>query len=404
MKVLHVLGSLGPLRGGPSFVLRNLAAGLVERGVETHVVTTDDNGRERLRMPLNEVVLDQGVKYRYFPRQLRPYTCSVPLAQWLWENTGNFDLVHIHAVFTFASTAAAWSARARRIPYIVRPLGVLNQWGLQNRRRWAKKLSFRLIERGVFEHAELIHYTSDQERLEAEQAGAHASSIVIANPVDLKSIDRQQHAGAFRARYPEIKDRKLVVFLSRISPKKGLDLLVGAFARLHQQMPEAMLVIAGAGDTDLIQEIKQRVSDAGLSGHVLWPGFLEGDEKAAALADADVFVLPSYSENFGVAVVEALSYQAPVIVSDQVGIHREISSHRAGLVVPCDSAALAAALLEILSKPALGMELALNGARLANTRFSREGILDALMATYQKILAPKPFAPMGRTRDIESEA
>src|ERR1700678_1790434 len=133
MKVLHVLASLGPLRGGPSFVLRNLAAGLVERGVETHVVTTDDNGPERLKMPLNEVVVDRGVKYHYFPRQLKPYTCSLPLAQWLWENTGSFDLVHIHAVFTFPSTAAAWSARARGIPYIVRPLGILNRWGMQNR-------------------------------------------------------------------------------------------------------------------------------------------------------------------------------------------------------------------------------------------------------------------------------
>jgi glycosyltransferase involved in cell wall biosynthesis len=387
MKVLHVIPSLGPLRGGPSFVLRNLAAGLVDRGIETHVVTTDDNGRERLKMPLNEVVVDQGVKYRYFERQLRPYTCSLPLARWLWKNTSSFDLVHIHAVFTFPSTAAAWSARARGVPYIVRPLGVLNQWGLQNRRRWAKKLSFRLVERGIFEHAELIHYTSDQERIEAEQAGAHASSIIIANPVDLKSIERQRHAGAFRARYPALKDRKLVVFLSRISPKKGLDLLVTAFSRLHQQIPEALLVIAGAGDTDLIQKIKQRVSDARLSDHVFWPGFVEGDEKAAVLADADVFVLPSHSENFGVAVVEALSYGVPVIVSDQVGIHREISSHRAGLVVPCESSALADALLEILSKPALRTELASNGAKLANTQFSREGILDAMVATYGRILA-----------------
>ena len=400
MRVLHVLASLGPLRGGPSFVLRNLAGGLAARGVDTHVATTDDNGRERLKTPLSTPVIDHGVTYWFFPRQLRPYTCSVPLAKWLWENTAGFDIVHIHAVFTFPSTVAAWIARIKGIPYIVRPLGVLNQWGMRNRRRWPKKLSFQLVERGILEHARFIHYTSEQEHIEAAQAGARAASIVVANPVDLKSTDRRRHTGAFRARYPALKDRKLVVFLSRISPKKGLDLLVAAFAQLHRQIPEAMLVIAGAGDTDLIERIKQQVSDAGLSGHVFWPGFLEGDDKAAILADADVFVLPSYSENFGVAVVEALSFQVPVIVSDQVGIHHEISSHHAGRVVPCDSSALAGAMLEILSNPALGKELALNGARLANTQFSREGILDALMAAYHKILTTGDPGPLHPARGV----
>lgn len=390
MKVLHVLGSIGPLRGGPSFVLRNMVTGLAERGISTHVVTTDDNGPERLKVPLGLPVVDRGVTYWYFPRQTRFYTSSLPMTLWLWRNVRNYDLLHIHALFTYASTIAAWSARARGVPYIIRPLGVLNTWGRQNRRRLTKKLSFWAIERGMLEHAEMIHYTSEQERIEAEQGGARTASIIIANPTDLEAADRQRHAGKFRAQYHLPDNLKLVVFLSRITSKKGLDLLIPAFARLHQRLPDTLLVIAGAGEPELINEAKQLVKDAGLFDHVLWPGFLQGDDKAAAMADADVFVLPSYSENFGVAVVEALCFHVPVIVSDQVGIHHEISQHQAGLVVPCDSSALADALIEVVSKPDLRSKLAANAGGLAQKRFSRRSILDALVAIYQTVLRPRP--------------
>ena len=334
MKVLHVLGSIGPLRGGPSFVLRNLTADLAERGIETHIATTDDNGAERLNAPLGAPVMERGVTYWYFRRQTRLYTCSLPMTTWLWRNVSKYDLVHIHALFTYTSTAAAWIARAKGIPYIVRPLGILNQWGLRNRRRLVKKLSFQMIERGMLEHAALIHYTSEQERAEAGPAGARAPFMIVANPVDFDPADRQRLAGKFRARYPMLANRPLIVFLSRIALKKGLDLLIPAFARVRQRLPEAALVIAGSGDPDLVETVKKSISETGLNDHVVWPGFLHGDDKAALLADADLFVLPSYSENFGVAAVEALCFRTPVIVSDQVGIHHEISKYHAGLVVP----------------------------------------------------------------------
>jgi glycosyltransferase involved in cell wall biosynthesis len=388
MKVLHVLGSIGPLRGGPSFVLQNLVTGLAERGISTHVVTTDDNGPERLKVPLGVPVIDRGVTYWYFPRQTRLYTSSLPLALWLWRNVKHYDLLHIHAVFTFASTLAAWIARAKGVPYIVRPLGILNAWGRRNRRPLIKKLSFWAVERGMLDHARLIHYTSERERIQAEQGGSRTTSIIIANPTDLEGSDRRHHAGKFRARHHVPDNLKLVVFLSRITSIKGLDLLIPAFARLNQRLPETRLVIAGDGEPEVVNGVKQLVKDAGLCDHVLWPGFLQGEDKAAILADADVFVLPSYSENFGVAVVEALCFQVPVIVSNQVGIHHEISQYEAGLVVPCAGEALADALIEMLSNPSLRSKFAANAGRLVRQQFSRGSILDALISTYQVVLGP----------------
>lgn len=383
-----MLASIGPLRGGPSFVLRNLVTGLSERGIETHVAATDDNGPEQsLEVPLGVPLVEQGVTYWYFRRQTRAYLWSFSMIRWLWNNVQRYDLIHIHAVFTCASTAAAWSARAKGIPYIVRPLGILNQWGLR-RRRVVKRLSFWAIERSMLKHAALVHYTSEQERIEAEQAGACSASMIVANPVDFEAADRLRYAGGFRAQYPTLQNRRLIVFLSRIAPKKGLDLLIPAFARVHERFPDSVLVIAGDGKAELVNRLKQSAREAGVEHDVLWPGFLNRDQKAALLADADVFVLPSYSENFGVAVVEALCFHVPAIVSDQVGIHHEISRHGAGLVVPCDQSALADALTEVLRKPELLSSMAVNAGNLSRTRFSRSGILDSIVETYRRILHP----------------
>jgi glycosyltransferase involved in cell wall biosynthesis len=251
-----------------------------------------------------------------------------------------------------------------------------------------KRLSFWAIERAILKHAQVIHYTSEQERIEAEEGGTRTASTIIANPTDLEGADRLRFAGRFRARHRLPDKLKLVVFLSRLSSKKGLDLLIPAFARLHQCFPDTLLVIAGDGEQEVIGQAQRLVEEAGLSKDVLWTGFLQGDDKAAVLADAAVFVLPSYSENFGVAAVEALCFQVPVIVSDQVGIHREISKHQAGIVTPCDIAALADALIEIMSKPDLRSRMAMNARHLAEQRFSRRSILDSLLTTYDEVSSP----------------
>ena len=385
MKVLHVLASVGNLRGGPSFVLRNMTAGLAALGLEIDVVTTDDNGPERLEVPIGIPVRRDGVTYRYFPRQTRIYTSSAPMVTWLWKHVADYDIVHIHAVFTFPSTIAAWTAKAKRVPYMVRPLGVLNEWGLKNRRRFVKKLSLRLIEGPILRSSALIHYTSEQERIEAREAGIDHPSVVIPNPVDFEPSTVKVEGGRFRARYPETKGRRLVVFLSRISAKKGLDLLIPAFAELQKHQPDTMLVIAGEGDAQLTSEAVERARTSGLKDHVLWTGFLDSRAKAELLSDAELFVLPSYSENFGVAVVEALSFNVPVVVSDQVGIHHEVHDAQAGLVVPCEVGALFRAMQEILQNPGLKAELSANAGRLASGRFSRARILERIADVYGTI-------------------
>jgi glycosyltransferase involved in cell wall biosynthesis len=386
MKVLHVIPSIGPSRGGPSFVIRTMARGLVNRGIETHVATTNDNGPTLMDVPLGRPVEEDGVVYRYFQRQTSFYLFSLPFTRWLWRHASDYDLIHIHTLFSYCSNVAAWIARRKHIPYIIRPLGVLNRWGIANRRPLLKKLSFHLVEKPLLSGAVFVHYTAEQERDEASQLGFAHRPLVIPNPVAISHASRRELKGQFRARYPQLQDRRIILFLSRIDRKKGLDLLISAFREVVIRFPEAILVIAGDGDTELTESLLRLAQDCGVADSVLWVGFLSGPEKFAAMADADVFVLPSYSENFGVAVVEAMALGVPVILTDQVGIHREVAQHHAGLITAAAVAPLAGAIATVLGDECLRSELGRNAQLIAASQFSADAVISRVIEAYELAL------------------
>ena len=386
MKVLHVIPSIGPARGGPSVVVRTMARCQAERGLEVHVATTDDNGPARLSTSKSIPVKEDGVTYWIFPRQTRFYLFSFPLTKWLLTHMSEYDVVHIHALFSYAPVAAALCARFEHVPYVIRPLGTLNKWGMRNRRRWLKKLSFRLIESRILRGAACVHYTSEQEASEAQQAQLDQNPLVISNPVDASSAARA--SGSLRITYPDLVGCTVVLFLSRLDCKKGLDLLLPAFARVRANHPDAFLLMAGDGDAPFVANLKRQALRLGLDAGIRWTGFLHGEEKRSALADADIFVLPSYSENFGVAVVEALAAGLPVIVSDQVGIHREVARAQAGLVIECSVEQLESALVKAITDKQFRAEMSANAVELSR-QFVPEIVTQQLIETYARICSKR---------------
>jgi glycosyltransferase involved in cell wall biosynthesis len=382
--VLHVIPSISPLRGGPSMVIRTMVGGLVGRGAKVHVATTDDDGAGRFEGGRSTV--ESGGTYWFFPRQFRFYTFSWPLNRWLAEHIREYDVVHIHALFSYPATVAAHWARRYGLPYIVRPLGTLNRWGVENRRPWLKGLSLRMVERRILAGAAAVQFTSEQEEIEARDQGMVTRPVIIPNAVEFSDFRQDGAPGWLRARYPQLAGRKIALFLSRIDRKKGLDLLLSAFAEVRRQRPDAALVIVGNGDDAFLSVLRRQAQQLGIEGDVLWAGFLEGEQKVAALRESDVFVLPSYSENFGVAVVEAMACGLPVIVSDQVGIHRELSASDAALVVPCEKDRLAKAILQVFDDAALRSRLSQNGIAMSKT-FSVEAVTDQLVDLYRDIIS-----------------
>lgn len=386
MKVLHVIPSLGPLRGGPSFVVPAIARGLARAGVEVHIAATDDNGPGYLNVPLEQPLTQDGVTYWYFRRQIKFYTFSWPLTCWLARHVTKFDLLHIHSLFSYATLPAALFAAKCQIPYIVRPLGTLTRWGMQQRRPFLKKLSYWLIESRILAHAAAVHYTSEKEQLEAFEYGVKAPAVIIPLGVDMAQFACLPPRGWLRSRFPQLASRTILLFLSRLDPKKGLDLLLSAFADLHARCPDVGLVLAGNGEHGYIAQLRQQAIQLGIDSEIVWTGFLNGKEKLAALSDADLFVLPSYSENFSIAVVEAMASGLPVIISDQVGIYYEVQQAKAGLVIPCQKELLTAAMLRLVTEPELRCRFAANARKLVHQRFSLDVVTKSLIQVYRALV------------------
>ncbi len=386
MKILHVIPSVSPKRGGPSVAVRRMAEGVAQHGIEVHIATTDDDGaRRHPQRVYGKPVDENGVTLWYFPRQSHFYTVSLPLTQWLIKHVGDYDVVHIHALFSYPVAAAAVAAQRAGVPYIVRPLGTLNQWGIQYRRPFVKQWSLRFIEKPLLQRSARVHFTSRQEEIEARAAGVNARGAVIPLGLDIVPFRTLPDRAIFREQY-DIGDAPLILSLGRIDRKKGLNVLIAAFAGVYAVCPETRLVIAGDGDTALLAELRAQAQSLGVAKQVIWAGFLQGEAKLAALAAADLFVMPSHSENFGIAAVEALAAGLPTIISTGVAIHHEISEAGAGLAVPVDAAQLATAIRNLLADAPRRAAMRAAAYNLARSRFSQEGMATSLIELYQETI------------------
>jgi glycosyltransferase involved in cell wall biosynthesis len=397
MKILHVLPSLSAKHGGPSAAMPALAHALREADVEVTVVSTDDDGPGmHLQVPLGSEIRGQGgARHLYFRKNTEFYKVSFQLWHWLVNHVTEFHVVHIHALFSYSSIAAAVIARRRRVPYVIRPLGVLNRWGMANRRPILKKLSLRWIELPLLRSAAAMHYTSQAEQLEARFAHPAIASLPSAViPLAIEAANQSAESAQFFAKFPEASGRQIVLFLSRLHPKKGLELLLEAFARVRSKVGSALLVIAGEGTAGYTASLRARANALNLSRDIVWTGFLGGDDKAAAFAAATIFVLPSFSENFGMAALEALAAGVPVILSDQVALSDEIRDADAGLVAPCEVAPFAEKIVTLLLDPELRQRFGTNSRRLVQERFSTQVVGRALKELYQRCTPPKfPASP-----------
>jgi glycosyltransferase involved in cell wall biosynthesis len=361
-----------------------MAKSLAERGIQIDVATTDDDGMGRRLSGVAHGGPQErdGFRVFYFPKQTEFYKVSLPMFLWLMRHAGDYDLVHVHTVFSFSTLAAGWSASLRGVPFIVRPLGVLNSWGMNNRRRWIKAWSFRLLDRPVLNLASAMHYTSNQERDDAARLCLKAFPAVVPLGIDLLPFDRLPDATLFLEQHPLIAGRPIVLFLSRLDRKKNVELLLEAFARVATF---ACLVIAGSGEEEYVQGLEERTHQPDLAGRVVWAGYLSGQTKLAALAAATIFVLPSESENFGIALLEAMASGLPCISTSGVALAAESAS--AVLLTPTDPQALAAAITRLLADPVERKRLGNTARQCAQEQYSLAAMSRNLTKLYQTVLS-----------------
>lgn len=392
LKILQIVPSISLVYGGPSQMVLGLSSALAAQGMEVTILTTDsngDSGQAPLDVPLNTPVEQDGYQIRYFHcSPFRRYKFSVDLLRWLLANSSEFDIAHIHALFSPISTAAATVARYKNLPYILRPLGTLDPADLLKKKQ-LKKIYAALWERHNLAGAAAIHFTSVQEAKISERFGTRTEDLVI--PLGVRPpLARKKH-DRVRADLGIADQQLLILFMSRIDPKKGLNLLIPALERLLIEHNNFHFVLAGTNpqDQNYEKQIQQQIKDSTLASRTTITGFVTGETKAALLEEADLFVLPSYYENFGIAVAEAMVAGTPVVISDQVHIWQEVESAQAGWVCACQVDELATTLGEALRNTDELRRRGANAQGYGLRNYSWDAIAQTMIQAYQQILEIK---------------
>ncbi|MGC9954226.1 MAG: glycosyltransferase [Rhizomicrobium sp.] len=384
MKILHVIPSISPSQGGPSRAIVDMERALTARGLDVTTVTTNDDGGRTLAVPCGIPVAENGATRWYFPRNTLFYKVSIGLARWLGRNIGAFDVVHAHGLFSFAPVAAASIARRAGVPYVLRPLGSLARYGLERRRPLLKKLSFDLIDRQLVESASAVQFTSLLEQSEAQSLDLRCNGVVIPLGIDVGPPPQRRAQGGSRG-----KTNLLV--LSRIDPVKNLEGLFRALALVVRGRDDVRLRIGGGGDPGYVRQLESLAAELKIVPYIEWLGHVTGERKTDALASADAFLLPSLSESFGVAAIEALAAGVPCIVSNRVAVQNDIAQARAGIVVGVEPESIAAGIETFLANEQNHTEMS-NAARgLAVGRFSLESMGERLEALYREVCHSPSF-------------
>lgn len=394
MKVLHVIPSLSPALGGPTQVALNLVRALNQCGLSAEIVTTNDDGPALLDVPLGERVMYQEAPVWFLPRfspPLKEFIFSPAITRWLWRHIRDYDILDNHYLFSYAPSCAATIARWQQVPYTVRTMGQLSPWALAQSQR-KKQIYLRLIERRNLQRAAAIHCTSEGEAQDVRNFGLNNPLITL--PLGVQPpTDRPTARQELHDTYQVPLERPIVLFLSRLHYKKRPDLLLQALAELTQQGHDFHAILAGSGTAEYETYLQDLIGSLNLTDRVSLPGLVIGAAKEILLQGSDLFVLPSFSENFGIAVAEALAAGLPVVLTPGVQIAPEIAAANAGIVVEGELAPLRDAIAQLLKSPELRQSLGQNGRDLVAERYSWSAIARQLTFAYELAIKQAPARP-----------
>jgi glycosyltransferase involved in cell wall biosynthesis len=384
VRVVHVVPAVSQRFGGPSNV-PGLVRSLASHGVDATLLTTDADPEGRLEVPLNERTVRDGVVYRFHHawRVSGRYGLAPSMLADLHRRLAVCDLVHIHWLYNFSCIAAARAAVAAGVPFVVQPRGSLDPH-MYRKNSFFKSLYLATVGRPLLTRAAAVVFTAEQERLLAHYSPRQPEWIVP-NGLDMADYQDLPTRGSFRAEFREI-DGPFLLFLGRLSRQKGLDLLLAAFKRIAAVRPNLRLVLAGPDHEGYEAHVRAMVRQLDLERRVLFTGMLTGRSKLAAFVDADLFVLPSYFENFGAVIIEALACGVPVLISDQVNIHRELSAAGVATVVACSVDSVAAGIESALDDVHVRRRMATAGPAVVRTHYSWEVIVPMLVDRYTRII------------------
>jgi glycosyltransferase involved in cell wall biosynthesis len=366
MRLLRLLRSLNPIGGGVTEGVRQITPHLAALGVSTTLASLDPPEAPWLvdqpctTIGLGPVATGYGYR-RGLPARIRA------LAE-------QHDAVIVEGTWQYHAFATWRALRGTGIPYVVYTHGMLDPWfkrtyPLKHLKKWAY---WPWADYRVLRDAQAVLFTTEQERLLARQSFwlYRANEVVVGYGTSAPPGNAEQQRELFLTRFPQLRGQRILLFLSRIHPKKGMDLLIEAFAAVAPTDPRLQLVIAGPDQVGCQAQLQQRAAELGIADRITWPGMLSGDLKWGAFRAAELFCLPSHQENFGIVVAEALACGLPVAIAEPVNISAEVAAAGAGLVHADTAAGTTEALRQWLELPAAERtQMGRRGLQLFQERF-----------------------------------
>jgi glycosyltransferase involved in cell wall biosynthesis len=328
MKILHVIHSVNPAGGGPIEGVKQLASVNQVHGHQVEVASLDAPNSSYLKaFPLQIYPLGPGwLKYGYNNRTVR----------WLRENAQNYDVVVVNGIWQYHSFAVWRALHSAKTPYVVYTHGMLDPWFKETYplKHLKKMLYWPWGEYRVLRDARAVLFTCEEERVLARQPFRpyRCKEIVVKYGTAGPKGDPQAELEEFYECYPQLRGKRLAIFLGRLHEKKGCDLLVQAFAKVLAPAPDWHLLMCGPDQVGWQAKLCAMAGQLNISNRISWIGMVSGHMKWGALRASEVFVLPSHQENFGIVVAEALACGVPALISNKVNIWREVQGDGAGII------------------------------------------------------------------------
>lgn len=362
IKILHVIGTVDPASGGPIEGIKQQQKILTEDKIANIEIVSLDNPDAPYLKNFQIKVHAQGSnnlklhnKTVSWLHPIKRYGYTPKIIPWLTRNAQNYDLIIVNGLWNYSTYSASRALKKCKTPYVVYTHGMLDPWF---RRTYPLKyalkcISWLLCEHGLLKGASAVLFTAEEERLLSH--GSFWGHTFVERVVGYGTHEPPPYSetqkNAFLKAVPELHGRRYLLFLSRIHPKKGCDLLIRAFARIASQFPDVDLVIAGPDQVGIKQQLQSEAKDLAIASRIHWPGLLQGDAKYGAYRMADAMVLPSHQENFGIVVAEALACAIPVLITNKVNIWREVQAGGGGLIANDDIDDITKMLTRFLSMP-----------------------------------------------------
>jgi len=382
MKVLHIVHSLTPKAGGNAKVAAELTESLAKQAVNVSIFTTISKDEEESVFHPNGVELHLFQK-TFFARWWTYHASG--FRKTLLKEVNKFDIIHIHDIWHFPCYAAWYAVKKIGKPYVITMHGTLEPWAL-NYKRFKKRIYSILIQKTILQEADSLHALTEDEAKNCRGFGLHNPIAIIPNGLNEEEYQNLPCSTEIEKLYPEIRGKRVILFLSRIHPKKGIDLLAVALSKIATKRRNIFLMIVGPDDNKGYQKhIESILKNNNVFDKVVFTGMLSGGGKLAALSRADIFVLPSYSEGFSMAILEAMICGLPVVITNKCNFE-DVARVNAGVVIEPNVSELTDALIKLLDNPQLGKLMGENGRQMVLERFTWDKIAKQMINLYEKIL------------------